>query len=376
MQVAAAKATRLPSLDAGAQVSKISETPVIKTDLLGQNFRVPVLEENFQVYDATMTIPIYTGGRISQGIAAASSANDAAKYMETTSEHDLKLQVAEAYVNVLRASSALRVAKSHEQTLESHKNDVDNLVEQGMAARNAQLSVEAALLDAGQQVLQAENALNLARAAYNRVLGRPLDQAVNLEEISPESTLADLDGLTSLAQSNRTELKAVDKQSAALSHQSAATKGEALPQVGVSAGYQHLTNQYLSPNGEWQVTVGAKWNVFDGGSSRKRAAAIEMQAITASEQRKELSTQITLQVRQSWLDLQSTQSRIAVTESGTHAANENLRVARDRYANGLATYTEVLDAETMRALNEANHSNAVYDAVMAGLRLKHATGSL
>jgi outer membrane protein TolC len=51
-------------------------------------------------------------------------------------------------------------------------------------------------------------------------------------------------------------------------------------------------------------------------------------------------------------------------------------VVRDRYANGLSTDTEVLDAETRRANSEANHAAARYDAALAGLRLKRAAGDL
>jgi outer membrane protein len=56
--------------------------------------------------------------------------------------------------------------------------------------------------------------------------------------------------------------------------------------------------------------------------------------------------------------------------------HKRMDVTRDRYAAGLTTHTEVLDAETMRVNSESNHANAQFDAVMAGLRLKRATGEL
>jgi outer membrane protein len=368
----------MPSFEIASQYSEYSDNHALKADLLGQSFRIPVTEQGLGSYQAMATVPIFTGGRISHAIAAASSAAQAAKSMETASDRDLKLQVAEAYVNVLRASSYLRVAKSHVETLEAHQKDVDNLVDQGMAARTAKLSVEVALLDAQQQVVQAENVVNLSKAAYNRLLGRPLDQEVTLDELSPEPEMQqeDVASLSSLAIANRTELQAIECQRTALDHQSKAVRGETLPQFGVSAGYQYIQDRYLSPQGSWLVAVGAQWTVFDGGSSHSRASALTSQVSAASEQKQEVSSQISLQVRQSWLDLTSTRKRVEVTEAAIVQANENLRVARDRYINGLATYTEVLDAETMRVASETSHSNALYDAVMAGLRLRYAVGQL
>jgi outer membrane protein TolC len=94
------------------------------------------------------------------------------------------------------------------------------------------------------------------------------------------------------------------------------------------------------------------------------------------EQRDGLALAIGLQVRQAWLYVQETRKRITVTQSAIAQAEENLRVVRDRYVNGLTPHTEVLEAETLRVNSATNHANAVYDAVIAGLRLKYAIGEL
>ena len=57
-------------------------------------------------------------------------------------------------------------------------------------------------------------------------------------------------------------------------------------------------------------------------------------------------------------------------------ADENLRVTKDRYREGVGTNTEVLDAETLRVRSYTNYYNAVYDAVTAKFRLKYAVGDL
>jgi outer membrane protein TolC len=375
-QLAAAKTARLPFLEMGGDYVALSELPTLKADLLGQSFQIPLMQRNGAVYNATATLPIYTGGRIEHGIAAASSSLQAAKFGESTSEQNLRLRVAEAYVNVLRASRWLQVAESHQTTLEAHAKDVDNLLQQGMAAKNAQLSSQVALLDARQQVLQAANTLDLAHAAYNRLLGRALDQPVVLDEISPESTEDTLPVLVERALTQRNELKAMDRQIAALRNQAVAVRRETVPQVGLSGGYDYLQDRYLAHEADWVVALGVKWNVFDGGSARNRGSAIELQAKALSEQRNDLASVIGLQVRQSWLDIQTTRKRIDVTQSAIAEAEENVRVVRDRYVNGLAPYTEVLDAETLRVNSQTNNANAVYDAVIAGLRLKYAVGEL
>ena len=372
----AAKSARLPNVALEAGYTALGETPAAKVDFFGQSLEMPLAQRNSAAYRATATLPLYTGGRITRGIDAATAGLDAARLGEAADAQNLKLRVADAYVSVLRASRMLKVAQSHVTSLEAHARDVENLHAQGMLAKTDLLSVRVALADANQRKLQVANGLDLARAAYNRLLGRPLDQPVALDDLSPEATQEQFPALTERALARRSELAALARQIEAMRHQAAAVRGETAPQVALSGGYGYQENRYQVHQGQWMVTLGAKWNLFDGGVAGHRASAVERQAAALTEQRDELASIIALQVRQTWLDVEETRKRLAVTQSAIAQAEENLLVARDRYANGLATHTEVLDAETLRTGSESNHANALFDAALAGLRLKRATGEL
>jgi len=363
------------ALEAG--YTALNETPAAQVDLLGQSLQMPLAQKDSTAYRAMATLPLYTGGRITRGIDAATAGLEAARLGETADAQNLKLRVADAYVNVLRASRMLKVTESHVASLQAHAQDVGNLHEQGMVAKSDLLSVRVALADAQQRKLQVANGLDLACAVYNRLLGRPLDQPVSLDELSPEATTPEPPpALTERALAQRSELAALARQIEAMRHQAAAVRGETAPQVALSGGYGYQANRYQVHPGQWMVTLGAKWNLFDGGVVGHRANAVERQAAALTEQRDELASLIALQVRQTWLDVQETRKRLIVTQSTIAQAEENLLVARDRYANGLSTHTEVLDAETLRTGSESNHATALFDAALAGLRLKRATGEL
>lgn len=372
----AARSSRLPNVSLEAGYTALDNTPAFRADLLGQSLQMPMAQRESAAYKAMATLPLYTGGRIERGIDAAAAGLEAARLGETADVQNLKLRVADAYVNGLRAGRMLKVAESHVESLAAHARDVGNLHEQGMVARSDLLSARVALADARQKALQAANALDLTRAAYNRLLGRPLDQAVGLDELAPETGQPSLARLTDRALVQRSELAALAGQIEALRHQAAAVRGENRPQIALSGGYGYQENRYQVHEGQWMVTLGARWNVFDGGVVGHRASAVERQAAALTEQREELASVVALQVRQAWLDVEETRKRIEVTQSAIDQAEENLRVVRDRYANGLSTHTEVLDAETLRVNSEANHAAARYDAALAGLRLKRAVGDL
>ena len=372
----AAQAARLPRVAVQAGYSMLDTEPAARANLGPAPLQFPVAEKNSLSWQAMATLPLYTSGRIRAGIEAAGAALRASQTREAGEMLALKLRVAEAYVNVLRARRAVAVAGSHVGSLESHAQDAANLHDQGMVPRNDLLAAQVALADARQGAIKANNALDLARSAYNRLLGRPLEQAVVLADLQPDAIADPLPQLTRRALDQRPELRVLQERIQALQRQAAAIRAESGPQLALSGGYGYQQNRYQVHEGQWRVELGMQWQLIDGGLTRHRASAAGRQAAALQAQYDDLRSLVELEVRQQWLAVGETRQRIGVTEQAVAQAEENLRVNRERYENGLATNSEVLDAETLRTLSESNHANAIYDAVVAALRLKRAVGEL
>ena len=130
------------------------------------------------------TIPIYTGGRLLRTIDSSAAQLDGAKLEAIREAMDLKLTVAESYIDVLRSDKSVRVAISDVQRLSSFERDVLNQIEQGLATREDQLSAQVELARARQDLLQARETLASSWATYNRYLHRPADTVVPLDELA------------------------------------------------------------------------------------------------------------------------------------------------------------------------------------------------
>jgi len=375
-QVRAAEAARLPGLAVGAAYTTRDNAPGAVTSIEGTSASFATGERNNRSYNATVTVPLYTSGRISSGIDAAKSSLGAAQSDEMSRLRDLKLLVAEAFVEVLRAERGVDVTDSRVASLEAHLRDVRNRYDQGIVAQNDVLAAEVELADARQTALQDANRLDLARASYNRLLGRPFSEAVKVQELLPEPINEQFETLMTQSLEQRSELASLMQQVQALHRQARGIRAQTRPQVALNGGYDYQENQFQAHEGQWSATLGLQWIIFDGGVVRHQADAAERQAAALQQQYADLAAEIRLQVRQAWLDVQETRMRIVVTKSAIAQAEENLTVNRDRYENGLSTNTEVLDAETLRTRSRNNYSNAIYDAVMATLQLKRAVGEL
>jgi outer membrane protein TolC len=376
----AARAQRWPTVAVGGSYTQLDDSPAFDFAFTGLPLTPPELfeDDKYVMGSASLTIPLFTSGRISSSIAAAEARERGVGAQVTAATADVKLAVADSYVEVLRARKAHGVATSNVQTLEALTRDTTSMFERELVPKNELLAVQVALADARQNELRAANAAEVAAAAYNRRLGTPLDRPVELSEALavPVELSQDLPALVEQAKSRRTELAAFDAQAEAYGQLARTERSRVLPQVALSGGYQYLENQFLDDETVGMAGIGVQWALFDGGQSRKRAAALDRNRRATEQQRADASSQIELQVRQAYLGIQESRQRVIVTAQAAEQADENLRIARERYTAGLGTQTQLLQAESLRVQALRNRDDASLDAGLAQLRLARAVGAL
>jgi outer membrane protein len=376
----AAHAQRWPTLAVQGSYTKLDDSPAFDFSFTGLPIKPPEMFKNDQVVmgSATVTIPLFTSGRISSSIDAAEARSRGAGASATGAESDVKLAVADAYVGVLRAQKGLAVAESSVTSLDSVVRDVESMFERELVPKNDLLAVQVALADAKQRRLRAANALQIALADYNRRLGQPMDRPVELAESLPEpkELPVEVDALIDAALHQRTELVALEQQAASYRALAKTERSRVLPQLALTGGYNYLENQFLDDQEFLSAGIGFQWALFDGGQSRKRAAALDRNGRATEDQRRDVESLIALQVRQAWLSVAEAQDRVKVSAAAVEQSEENLRIAREQYGSGLGTQTQLLQAEALRVNALGNRDNAALDTSLAKLRLARAVGAL
>jgi outer membrane protein TolC len=81
-----------------------------------------------------------------------------------------------------------------------------------------------------------------------------------------------------------------------------------------------------------------------------------------------------VEVRQNWLALKSAREKIGVAGDAVVQAEENLRVTNERFKEGVALNSDVLDAETALLQAKTGHTQALVDHELAMARLAKAVG--
>ncbi|MEB0137591.1 MULTISPECIES: TolC family protein [unclassified Undibacterium] len=380
-QVRAARANYLPKLSMETGYLRTQSEPAAKIDLPALAFlkgaTLPFAQNSAYYGALNWSVPLLTSGKIAHGVAAAQAEAGASQAQVRQTRSELKLAVASAYLAVLRAEHGDSVARTYLAALQSHRHDAQELFEHGYVPRRDLLAAEVAAANARQMALQADNALTLARAAYNRWLGRAYAAPVDLQDISAAATSdSSLAPYLHSATEQRSELQQLDARSQAYREQAASVRAGYLPQIGLSGGYAKLDNRYLAQDKGWWLGVVLKWDLFDGGLIRAQASQLAAHAAAVQEMQRDTAERIALQVHQAWLQQQEAAARIQLVASAVAQAEEALQLAQERYRAGLAPASEVLDAVSSRLQACSNRDNALLDRELSRWQLLYAAGTL
>jgi outer membrane protein len=93
-------------------------------------------------------------------------------------------------------------------------------------------------------------------------------------------------------------------------------------------------------------------------------------------QERQLKENVVLEVSRATLNFATAKEKLSVADLAVAQASENLRILSDKYRTGLATSTELLDAEVALVSAQTQQSGAQVEAAIARAMLTRAVGGL
>ncbi|MBI5638159.1 MAG: TolC family protein [Nitrospinae bacterium] len=330
----------------------------------------------------SVTYPLFTGNRL-EGYAesAAYSALAADKEYED-GRAGMALAARSAYWILYKTQQVKQVIDENVTQVQSHLTDVTNMVNAGIMLRDEQLKAQVQLSNARFAQADAANNVKLAMMQLNNVIGLPLD--TNLALTTPlaarDAPLKTLAEYKSSAIENRPDLLAARMKVKSARAGYGASKGGFLPTVSLFGDFLYANpNQRYLPNQErwdstWAAGVMVSYDVFDWGITRSQVAQADARKSQAELAYEQALDGVELEVNQSYLALLQARERIAIAGGGVEQAEESARITKNRFHNGHATNTEVLDAEIALLQSKLNYTIATADYEIAQARMRKSAG--
>jgi outer membrane protein len=231
------------------------------------------------------------------------------------------------------------------------------------------------LSDAKQRFITVNNRRSFNSSNINNILARPVSAPIEVVDVpTGTSEVVELEKAWDTAGRERSEIKIIDNQLRVLDFRETAAKSGYYPTLFAQGGYNYTENRYEFPSDNWSLILGVNLNVFSGGSTKAEVSKVLYQRQQLLEQKKKLIADIKLEVEKNYLDLKNASEKIQVTKDAVGQAEENLRINKVRYEEGVGMSTDVVDAITLLTTAETNYYRAMYELQRARAGLQYATG--
>lgn len=369
-----------PTLNVSASVSwEDTRTP----KAAGGGFVAPTISQhNNSFLSATLTQPLWTGGRTASAVSAAQADVLQGRENLRRVEGQVLQAVIQAYEDVRRDQEALTIRQEDltvlQRQLEESKArfDVGEITRTDVAQSEARLAAAEALLS------NAQAQLAISRANYATVVGQ------NPGELAPEPSLAYLlpgnpDDAFSVAEKFNPQLRAQQYAEQASRARVAGARAERMPRIDLqsTAGFSSRT-QGIDPiirdryTRDITTTVGVTVPLFNGGltSSRVRQAIERNNAdrISIETQRRSVLQQVT----QFWNQLIASRANIGSNTEQVRAAEIAAEGTRQEQQVGLRTTLDVLNADVELRNAQLSLVSARHDEYVSAANLLLAMGRL
>lgn len=347
-------------------------------DRVGQyTLTFPLLPQDIASVGLTAEWVAFSGGKRYYADRVARRVVDMAQIGRERVASAEQVLLVERYYGLVLARHTTEVCHQRYEAMQRHYADALRMEQVGLIDKAARLATQVAMEEARREWHHAESVEQVRQTALKELIGLSGNDA----EIVPTSPLLVSEELPmedvfmgSMLQDNPT-LASLSLEEQMAGDKLRIDQGGYLPEValfGKQTLWAHGLPSNLMPR--TVVGVGFVWNLFDGLDRERKVAQTRLAQQTLAWSREEAEADLKVLVSELYATLQRTRDDIRVLDSTITLSEELLRMRRAAFAEGMATSTELIDAENALATAHLARLTAQYAYQVAWANLQAVCG--
>ena len=335
-----------------------------------------------------VTQPLFMGG----AIVALNKMADIGEEMATNSaearQQTTLYNIDQAYWQVVSLRHKQKLAESYLSVVKKLDDDVQKMINEGVATRSEGLSVSVKVNETEMMLLKVNDGLVLSKMLLCQLCGLPVNEQVTLTDeeteniavISSESGITGASGFA-IASENRPELKMLQNVVDLSKQTTNLLKAGNLPQLLLTGGWAgsnpNVYNGFQHKfRGAWNVGVLLRVPLWNWGDVMYKVRASKGATTIAKLQMEEARELIELQVNQSSFQVNEANKKLVMAISNMERAEENLRTANLGFREGVISSTTVMEAQTAWLQAQSQKIDAEIDVKLSEVNMQKAMGTL
>lgn len=380
-EIAIAKNSQLPDFKISANAMYIGDGTLLDKGFSEiKHIDIPSFGNN---YNLEATQLIFNGATVKNAVKVKTLQEQISQLSYDATEQNIKLIVLSYYLDIFKLQNQINVYLKNIDLAKQRINNINRFFEQGMVTKNDVIRAELQLsnLTLALQVIQ--NNKQIINNQLTTAIGQDknleivaddtiLKQALLVDQIQHYLDLVDTHPSVQIAESGIKISQIAQRIS----------KGQYFPTLAAFAS-SSLNRPITSSSpaldayaNNWNVGLSLSYTISSLYKNAKHVAMNNYQIQSVQQQKTEITQQIDLAVRASYIKYLEAKTQNETLEQNKNLAEENYRIMESKYNNHLAILLDMLDASNMKLDAELQLTNSEINIVYNYYKLLKDTGRL
>lgn len=327
---------------------------------------------------ASATMPLFSGFKLKNSIAASENLYKAEVANSKHTKEETAMKVVQYYADLYKAQKSVELFKESLKSSQQRVTDFTAMEKNGIIARNDLLKAQLQVSKIQLSLDDSERNVRLIRYYLNTVLKLDPETAIEVstDNIDPNllsygvkteaealQSRKDLEALGYLDQANKANIKVA--------------KSGYYPAISLTGGYIALDLQnVVRVENAMNVGVGVSYNLSSIFKNGKEVKAAKSRALEIQQEQAILTDEIKTEIVRAREDYDLSVKQDKVYTEAVAQADENYRIVKDKYDNGLSDTNDLLEADVEDLSSKINQAYAKANVVLKYYELLDASGQL
>jgi len=341
--------------------------------------------------DLVLSMPLFTGGQITNRIKASELLMAAAEHRLVRTREELVFNVTSVFDAILAQEKVIDSLQFSIDVLKQQVARIKDLISVQKGTKVDLLRTEVRLANVEQRLLQEKNTLLIQQRVLDNLMGvkererpiliegqlilLPLD--INTEEILPRALSRREDYLATKSEVEAQERRVETAQGGRwpiLSLKGSYGWRYASSPIPIPPKIEPDARGMDNPHAVGSLGLFVDIPLFQGGQIDAQIREEQAKLETQRERLRKLALQIRLEVETAAANVNSIRQRIITTEKSVEQAKESFDIEKEKYELGKSTITDVLDVQGALLEVQSIYYRALADHETAKAQLRLATG--
>jgi outer membrane protein TolC len=319
------------------------------------------------------------------GLRAAKSTREFYQINDQLTEEMVIEKVANNYYGIYVQRQKLILLDSNYVNTSKVRDVIKGQYENGLAKKIDLDRIIVKLSNISTQRQQILNGLQLQENTLKFFMGMPIDTPIEIPQTEFEITPISLTETPDT--SNRTEYLILKKQEELLDFQKKAVQAEYYPKLSLNAGYNYIGQgpemPFFSKPADgvyWSdyssIGLSLRVPIFTGFGTRAKVRQADIDLKILKEDIKDTQLSLDLDYKNAKNQIENSIITLENQKENKVLAAEILKNTKNNYLQGLASLTDLLDAENAYIESENNYTTAILTFKLAEIKLIKSRGQL